>query len=91
MSMEKRIHRVKTSLGTCPTASFWNEANANLKRGDFQKVKKEKKKRIYEQNMEKEVWTTLPKTAGECRGYLVQTTESKFQAEFGLYFVNEDV
>ena len=47
MSMEKRIHRVKTSLGTCPTASFWNEANANLKRGDFQKVKKEKKKKEY--------------------------------------------
>jgi len=41
--------------------------------------------------MEKDVWTTLPKTAGECRGYLVQTTESKFQAEFGLYSVNEDV
>ena len=85
--MEKRIHRVKTSLGTCPAASFWNEAIANLKRGDFQKVKKKK----YEQNMEKDVWTTLPKTAGECRGYLVQTTESKFQAEFGLYSVNEDI
>lgn len=41
--------------------------------------------------MEKDVWTTLPKTAGECRGYLVQTTESKFQAEFGLYSVNEDI
>ena len=78
---------MKTSLGTCPAASFWNEANANLKRGDFQKVKKKK----YEQNMEKDVWTTLPKTAGECRGYLVQTTESKFQAEFGLYSVNEDI
>lgn len=43
MSVEKRIHRVKTSLGTCPAASFRNEANANLKRADFQKVQKEKK------------------------------------------------
>lgn len=41
--------------------------------------------------MEKDVWTTLPKTAGECRGCLVQATGFKFQAEFALYSVNEDV
>ena len=53
-------------------------------------VKKKKKER-YEQNMEKDVWTISAKIAGEYRGYLVQTEESKCQAEFEPYSINEDV
>ena len=87
--MEKRIHRMKTSLGTCRTAKVSGiKFPSVLKRGG---LSKKKKKERYEQNMEKDVWTISAKIAGEYRGYLVQTEESKCQAEFEPYSINEDV
>lgn len=88
--MEKRIHRMKTSLGTCRTAKVSGIKFPSVlkKRGG---LSKNKQKNQYEQNTEKDVWTILAKIAGEYREYLVQTEESKCQAEFGPYSVNEDV
>lgn len=59
--MEKKIQRMKLSLGTC-TAIFQNEALINLKeeRCTF--------KNGQEQNMEKDMWTVLAKTAGKYGG-----------------------
>lgn len=61
---------------------------SSRKEVDFQRTERE----WYGQNMKKDMWTMVAKTAGKHRGCFTQTeVKSKSQAGFGLYSVNEDI